>query len=224
MTKERAALAGLVAALTSEHPKEKSADPVHRALRTINFPEEAETVTESVLSGKWHTLPPELELVRQQIAHVREGWTWNLCFVMLSYEEARKRDPRVDEWMLPAEKAALRAHGYICEDGPELPKEEGQRAAQEGREVVEGMCATGCVSSGQARIQVSSGMPRTGVGSHQMGKCTRELDGGGGIQSAQERVPTPVPSDEDEEEMTYDQRRLINDLRQHHELVVTAGS
>jgi hypothetical protein len=32
---------------------------------------------------------------------------------------------------------------------------------------------------------------------------------GAGTQSKQERTPTPVPSDEDDEEITYDQRRLI---------------
>jgi hypothetical protein len=58
---------------------------------------------------------------------------------MLSYEEARKRDPRVDSWMLLSENAALSAHGFICEDGPELPKEEGQEAAQEDGEVLEGI-------------------------------------------------------------------------------------
>jgi hypothetical protein len=39
---------------------------------------------------------------------------------------------------------------YICDDRPELPKEEGQEAAQEGGEVLEGMYAPGCVSSEQA--------------------------------------------------------------------------
>jgi hypothetical protein len=29
----------------------------------------------------------------------------------------------------------------------------------------------------------------------------------------QERIPTPVPSDDDEEEMTYDQQRLIGRFR-----------
>jgi hypothetical protein len=37
--------------------------------------------------------------------------------------------------------------------GPELPKEKGQEAAQEGGETLEGMYALGCESLGQARIR-----------------------------------------------------------------------
>jgi hypothetical protein len=92
-------------------------------------------------------------MTRQQIASLREGWTRNVHLSMLGYEEVRKQDPRVDSWMLLAEKAALSAHGYICEDGPELLREEGQEAAQEGGEVLEGMYAPGCGSLEQARIR-----------------------------------------------------------------------
>jgi hypothetical protein len=42
--------------------------------------------------------------------------------------------------MLLAENAA---HGFICEDGPELPEEEGQESAQKGREWLEGMYEDG---------------------------------------------------------------------------------
>jgi hypothetical protein len=44
---------------------------------------------------------------------------------------------------------------------------------------------------------------RSRVGTQQVGKRTRELEGGGGIQSWK---------DEDEEEMTCDQRRMIRRL------------
>jgi hypothetical protein len=46
-----------------------------------------------------------------------------------------------------------------------------------------------------------------------VGECIGGLRGGIGIQSTQERVPASVPSDKDEEEMTYDQRRLIRRSR-----------
>jgi hypothetical protein len=39
------------------------------------------------------------------------------------------------------------------------------------------------------------------------------LGTGAGTQSPQERTPTQVPSDEHDEEMTYDQRRLIRRFR-----------
>jgi hypothetical protein len=96
--------------------------------------------------------------------------------------------------MLLAENSALSAHGFICEDGPELPKEKGQEAADEGGETLEGMYAQGCESLEQAKLQGVHGI-------------------GAGIQSVQERTPTPVPSDEDDEETTYDQQRLIRRFR-----------
>jgi hypothetical protein len=158
-------------------------------------------------------LPPELELTGQEIANLSDWWSRNVSFNMLSYEEARKRGPRVDSSMLLAENAALSAHAFICEDGPELPKEEGQEAAQDGGEVLEGVYTPGCESLDQARIPASSEMPRTGVSTEPVGECTGGWGGGIGIQSPQERIPTPVPSDEDDEEMTLDQIRWIRRFR-----------
>jgi hypothetical protein len=92
--------------------------------------------------------------------------------------------------MMIAENATLSAHGFICEDGPELPKEDGQGAAQEGGETLEGMYAPGCGWLEQARIRGSVG---AGIGAGPVG----EYPGGPGressIQSAQKRIPTPVP-------------------------------
>jgi hypothetical protein len=62
--------------------------------------------------------------------------------------------------MLLAENAALSAHGFICEDGPELPKEEGQEAAQEDGAVLEATYSPGCEPLDQARIPASSGMDK----------------------------------------------------------------
>jgi hypothetical protein len=149
-----------------------------------------ERVVEKALIGKWHTLPADLEQIGQEVANLCSGWARNVSFRMLRYDEARNQDPRVDSWMLLAENASLSAHGFICEDGPELPKEKGQEAAQEGGETLERMYAQGCDSLEQAKLQGAHGT-------------------GAGIQSAQERTPTPVPSDEDDEEMTYGQRRVI---------------
>jgi hypothetical protein len=61
-TREQAALAGLLAALRWEHPKERTTDTIQWAARTIIYPEEVERVVEKALAGKWHTLPVELEL------------------------------------------------------------------------------------------------------------------------------------------------------------------
>jgi hypothetical protein len=104
----------------------------------IVYPEEAGRVTERVTAGKWHTIPQELELIGQQIASLREGGARKVHLSMLGYEDARRQDHRVDDWMLLAENGALSAHGFISEDGPKLPKEEGQEAAQKGGEVLEG--------------------------------------------------------------------------------------
>jgi hypothetical protein len=46
----------------------------------------------------------------------------NVDFKMFSYEEALAADPIVDKWISFAQNAALDAHTYILEDGPELPK------------------------------------------------------------------------------------------------------
>jgi hypothetical protein len=51
----------------------------------------------------------------------------NVSFDMLGYEEARKKDSRVDIWMLLAENAALSARGFICEDGPGCPRKRDRR-------------------------------------------------------------------------------------------------
>jgi hypothetical protein len=176
-----------------------------------------ERVVEKALAGKWHTLPAELELIGQEIANMSGGWARNVNFRLLRYEEARNQDPRVDSWMLLAENAALSAHGFICEDGPELLKEKGQEAAQEGGETLEGMYTQGCESLEQARIQTVSGA----LGTEEDEEMRREQvqwlrslrqgdqEKGMSTQSTQERTPTPVPSDEDDEEMSYDQGRLI---------------
>jgi coproporphyrinogen III oxidase-like Fe-S oxidoreductase len=63
--------------------------------------------------------------------------------------------------MLLAENAVLSAHGFICEDGTEFPKEKGQEAAQEGGETLEGMYAQGCESLEQARIRMAPGVAGT---------------------------------------------------------------
>jgi hypothetical protein len=125
----------------------------------------------------------------------------NVTFKMLSYEEARMEDPRTSSWMLLAENAALSTHGFICEDGPELPKEKGQEAARDGGEILEWMYDPGCISFEQARIQPGSEKDGAGDG--------KGNSGGEAGKRAQERVPTPVPSGDNEDEMTYGQARLV---------------
>jgi hypothetical protein len=61
--------------------------------------------------------------------------------------------------------------------------------------------------------EASSGIPRTGVSTEPVGECTGGWGGGIGIQSPQERIPTQVPSDDDDEEMTLDQIRWITRFR-----------
>jgi hypothetical protein len=80
---------------------------------------------ESVKAGRCNTLPPDIELFGSEIAALYEGWAKNVTFAMLSYDEARKLDPNVDNWMLLAENAASGAHTFIWEDPPVLPKEPG---------------------------------------------------------------------------------------------------
>jgi hypothetical protein len=93
-----------------------------------------------------------LELIGQEIANMSDRWSRSVSFNMLSYEEARMRDSRVDSWMLLAENAALSAYGFICEDGPELPKEEGHEAEQEDGE---GMHAPGISDAAEGTLRGS---------------------------------------------------------------------
>jgi hypothetical protein len=58
MTKGQAALAGLLAAVSSENPHAKTA--------------EAESVMWTVMTCRRHTLPPEIELIVAQIASLRD--------------------------------------------------------------------------------------------------------------------------------------------------------
>jgi hypothetical protein len=95
MTKDQTALAGLSAALTWEHPREKTADPIQWAPRTIIYPEEMERVMEAVMTGRFHTLQPASETIGAQIASLGDGREKNVAFVMLSYDEVRKLDPLV---------------------------------------------------------------------------------------------------------------------------------
>jgi hypothetical protein len=60
----------------------------------------------------------------------------------MSYEEALAADVIAAQWISFAHHAALSAHAYILEDGPELPKRSGPYA-EEGGEVLTGMYAQG---------------------------------------------------------------------------------
>jgi hypothetical protein len=133
MTKEQTALAGLLAALAWEQTNAKMADSVQLAPGTITYPEEAERVLNAVKAGRWHTLPPEIELIGAQITNLCDSWERNVTFAMLSYDKARQLDPTVDSWILPAENTAKSTHPFISEDNPELPKETGHMPKTEAK-------------------------------------------------------------------------------------------
>jgi hypothetical protein len=122
LLREQAALAGLLAALTWEHPPEKTPDPIQWDPRPVACPKEAEGVMGAVRAGRCNTLSPDVELVGAEKAALCSGWEGNVTFALLSDDEARQLDPKVDTWMLPAQNAALGAHALILEDSPELPK------------------------------------------------------------------------------------------------------
>jgi hypothetical protein len=76
-----------------------------------------------VRPGRRHTLSPNPEAVCAELSALTAGWTRNVIFALLRYDEARQLDQKVDSWMLLAENAPLGAHTIICENGPVLPKE-----------------------------------------------------------------------------------------------------
>jgi hypothetical protein len=80
----------------------------------------------------------------------------NVDFKMFSHEEALGTDPIVASWIQFAQNAALDAHTYVLEDGPELPKRLGPHV-EEGGEILEGMYAQGCATIEESRMRGQSG-------------------------------------------------------------------
>jgi hypothetical protein len=91
-----------------------------------------------------------------RVSSLCEGWKRNVIISWLSYDEARQLDPNVDSRMLLAENAALSAHPFICEDGPEIPNAHGPYA-EVGGQILERMYAQGCSSLQDSRIREVSG-------------------------------------------------------------------
>jgi hypothetical protein len=80
--------------------------------------------------------------------------------------------------------AAIGAHSLVFEDGPEVPKVSGPHAEQ-GGETLEGMYADGCSSPRDSRI----------------------------VERAGYSTGSPFPSDNEDEDRTSDQARLIRGFR-----------
>jgi hypothetical protein len=84
------------------------------------------------------------------------GVSGDIAVMITAWEEALTTDPVVASWIQSAQNAALGAHMYILDDGPELPKGFGPYA-EEGGEVLEGMYAQGCTRIEEAKTQGRSG-------------------------------------------------------------------
>jgi hypothetical protein len=65
---------------------------------------------EVVKSGRYSTLSQDIELMGAEIASMSDRWGNNVIFALVSYDEARHLDPKVDSWTLLAENAALGAN------------------------------------------------------------------------------------------------------------------
>jgi hypothetical protein len=91
-------------------------------------------------SGHTNPIPDNFVEVCGNTAEVMSAWERNVDFKMHSHEEALVIDSNMASWIQFAQNAALDAHTYILEDGPELPKSSGPHP-DEGGEVLEGMYA-----------------------------------------------------------------------------------
>jgi hypothetical protein len=96
-------------------------------------------ILDVVNSGR-RTLPPDIERVCAEIEELHAAWERDVAFTLLSYDEAPKIEPIVDEWMILAQNASLGAHTLVLEDGLGLPKEPGPHAVVGGK-VLEGIYA-----------------------------------------------------------------------------------
>jgi hypothetical protein len=65
LTKAQAAIAGLLAGITSEHPREKTPEPIKWRPRTVVSPTEIMDVMEVVMLGRYKRLSPDIEGLRR---------------------------------------------------------------------------------------------------------------------------------------------------------------
>jgi hypothetical protein len=114
----------------------------------------------------------------------------NVDFQVLSYHEVLGTT-----WMILARNSALGPHALVLENGPELPKEPGPDA-EEGGEVLHGVYAGSCATLEESRISRR----------------------GRAVETEAERKWSPFPTSSEDDEMTYDQARLIRRFRKDRRL------
>jgi hypothetical protein len=113
---------------------------------------EVADLIDKIRTGHSNLITDDFAGACRNIAVLMSSLERNIDFKMPSYEEALAADPIVAAWILFAQNAALSAHKYVLEDGPELPKSPDPRA-EEGGEVLEGMYAQGCMPIEESRIR-----------------------------------------------------------------------
>jgi hypothetical protein len=92
----------------------------------------------TIRKGQSNPIPDAIADVCGDIEVMISAWEKNVDFKMFSYEEALATNSIVAQWTSFAQNAALSAHTYILEDGPELLKSCSPHA-EEGGEVLERM-------------------------------------------------------------------------------------
>jgi hypothetical protein len=137
LSEEQAALAGLLAALTWEHAREKAPDPIQWAPRTIIYAKEAERVLGAVRTGLCHTLHPSVEPVGAEIAALCSGWARNVTFAQAGRATRHGSSTRMWTADDSPQNAALGAHTLIPEDAPELLKVPGPHT-EDGGQILDG--------------------------------------------------------------------------------------
>jgi hypothetical protein len=89
LKKEKAAICGLLAALPSEHPRERDPDPILWAPRRIIYPMETAELMHRIRIGQSSLIPDDLADVCGSISYLISAWERNVEFKMSSYEKIR---------------------------------------------------------------------------------------------------------------------------------------
>jgi hypothetical protein len=190
------AVAALSETLSWTHPREVEAQSL--APRTVIYPMEAAEFMELVKIGRQYMLPPYYERGGQSMAETCTVRAAQADLKLFNYEEALQVNPEAGKWLQLSQTAALGckciiimlsalgSRRYVLEDGRELPKAFGPDA-DEGGEVLVGICADGCTSLRDARIMMST--RRSGRARGQVSGSGAE-SGAAGIVSKPRRTPS----------------------------------
>jgi hypothetical protein len=115
---------GVIHAFRWEHPSEHATQARRWDARAIVYPNSIAGHMEGITSGRYYTLPPELEAMGYEISMLSSQWVDGVHFSPICFDDAAVRDGTpfsIASWVSLAQNATLGAHPMVLEDGPVLP-------------------------------------------------------------------------------------------------------